>query len=110
VQWVGHWHYIIDHVWGNISGINHVWGIIDLLRKGNISGRPCMGIMTYNALAFSTLKHLGNYHRFYTISFEIKPIKWCISGCNAIFLVITQIARLFPLIGLMSFVSVRFTY
>jgi hypothetical protein len=23
-----------------------------LLRKGNISGRPCMGVMTYNALTF----------------------------------------------------------
>jgi hypothetical protein len=23
-----------------------------LLRMGNISGRPCMGVMTYNALAF----------------------------------------------------------
>jgi hypothetical protein len=29
-----------------------------LLRRGNISGRPCMGVMTYNALAFSALKHL----------------------------------------------------
>jgi hypothetical protein len=38
-----------------------------LLRRGNISGRPCVGVMTYNALAFSALKHLGNYHRFYTI-------------------------------------------
>jgi hypothetical protein len=38
-----------------------------LLKRGNISGKPCMGVMTYNALAFSTLKHLGNYHRFYTI-------------------------------------------
>jgi hypothetical protein len=41
-----------------------------LLRMGNISGRPCMRVMTYNALAFSALKHLGNYHRFYTIGFE----------------------------------------
>jgi hypothetical protein len=23
-----------------------------LLRRGNISGRPCMGVMTYNTLAF----------------------------------------------------------
>ena len=32
-----------------------------LLRKGNISSRPYMRVMTYNALAFSTLKQLGNY-------------------------------------------------
>jgi hypothetical protein len=42
-----------------------------LLKMGNISGRPCMGVMTYNAIAFSTLKHLDNYRQFYTISFEI---------------------------------------
>jgi hypothetical protein len=41
-----------------------------LLRRGNISGRPCMGVMTYNVLAFSALKQLGNYRQFYTISFE----------------------------------------
>jgi hypothetical protein len=41
-----------------------------LLRRGNISGRPCMRVMTYNALAFSALKYLGTYHWFYTISFE----------------------------------------
>jgi hypothetical protein len=41
-----------------------------LLRMGNISSRLCIGVMTYNALAFSALKHLGNYHWFYTISFE----------------------------------------
>jgi hypothetical protein len=29
-----------------------------LLKRGNISGTPCMGVMIYNALAFSTLKHL----------------------------------------------------
>jgi hypothetical protein len=44
--------------------------ILTLLRMGNISGRPCIGVMTYNALAFSTLKQLGNYRRLYTISFE----------------------------------------
>jgi hypothetical protein len=38
-----------------------------LLRMGNILGRPCMRVMTYKALDFSTLKQLGNYHRFYTI-------------------------------------------
>jgi hypothetical protein len=43
---------------------------LTLLRMGNISGRPYMGVMTYNVLAFSALKKLGNYHRFYTISFE----------------------------------------
>jgi hypothetical protein len=41
-----------------------------LLRMSNISGRLCMGVMTYNTLAFSALKQLGNYYRFYTISFE----------------------------------------
>jgi hypothetical protein len=41
-----------------------------LLRRGNISGIPCMRFMTYNALAFSALKQLGNYRWFYTISFE----------------------------------------
>jgi hypothetical protein len=38
-----------------------------LLRRGNISGGPCMGVMTYKALDFSALKVLGNYHQFYTI-------------------------------------------
>jgi hypothetical protein len=33
----------------------------NLLRMGNILNRPCMGVMTYNALAFSVLKYLGNY-------------------------------------------------
>jgi hypothetical protein len=32
-----------------------------LLRRGNISGRPCMEVMTYKALDFSTLKQIGNY-------------------------------------------------
>jgi hypothetical protein len=41
-----------------------------LLRNGNISGRPYMGVMTNKALAFSVLKRLGNYCQFYTISFE----------------------------------------
>jgi hypothetical protein len=41
-----------------------------LQRMGNISGKQCMGVMTYNVLAFSTLKQLGNYRQFYTISFE----------------------------------------
>jgi hypothetical protein len=27
-----------------------------LLRRGNISGRPCMRVMTYNALAFLCIK------------------------------------------------------
>jgi hypothetical protein len=42
-----------------------------LLRMGNISGRPCMKVMTYKALSFSASKQLGNYRRFYTI----KPYK-----------------------------------
>ena len=41
-----------------------------LLRMGKISGRPYMGVMTYNALIFSALKQLDNYRRFYTISFK----------------------------------------
>ena len=41
-----------------------------LLRRGKISGKPYMGVMTYNALVFSALKQLDNYHRFYNISFE----------------------------------------
>jgi hypothetical protein len=41
-----------------------------MLRMGNISGRPCMRVMTYNALTFFALKHLGNYHKFYTKCFE----------------------------------------
>jgi hypothetical protein len=41
-----------------------------LLRMDNISGRPYMGVMTYNALDFFALKHLGNCCWFYTISFE----------------------------------------
>jgi hypothetical protein len=38
-----------------------------LLRMDKISSRPCMGVMTYKALTFSTSKQLGSYHRFYTI-------------------------------------------
>jgi hypothetical protein len=38
-----------------------------LLRKSNISSRPCMRVMTYKALDFSALKQIGNYHWFYTI-------------------------------------------
>jgi hypothetical protein len=38
-----------------------------LLRRGNISSRPCMGVMTYKALSFSASKQLGSYRRFYTI-------------------------------------------
>jgi hypothetical protein len=38
-----------------------------LLRRGNISGRPCMGVMTYKALTFSASKQLGSYRWFYTI-------------------------------------------
>jgi hypothetical protein len=59
---------------------------LTLLRRGNISGRLCMGVMTYNILAFSALKHLGNYRWFYTINLKtLKPIKWCINRGNAIF-------------------------
>jgi hypothetical protein len=41
-----------------------------LLRRDNILDRPCMRVMTYNTLAFSTLKQLSNYRRFYIISLE----------------------------------------
>ena len=41
-----------------------------LLRKGKISSRPHMGVMTYNALVFSALKQLDNYRWIYTISFK----------------------------------------
>jgi hypothetical protein len=41
-----------------------------LLRMGNISGRPCMGVMTYKALNFSVSKQLGSYRRFYTIELK----------------------------------------
>jgi hypothetical protein len=50
--------------------VRSFWTASTLLRMGNISGRPCTRVMTYNVLVFSTLKHLGNYHRFYSISFE----------------------------------------
>jgi hypothetical protein len=43
-----------------------------LLRRGNISGRPCMRVMTYKALSFSVSKQLGSYRRFYTIEL-LKP-------------------------------------
>jgi hypothetical protein len=38
-----------------------------LLRMDNISGRPCMRVMTYKTLSFSASKQLGSYRRFYTI-------------------------------------------
>ena len=41
-----------------------------LLRRGKISGKPYMRVITYNTLAFFALKQLGNYRQFYTISFE----------------------------------------
>jgi hypothetical protein len=61
-----------------------------LLRRGNISGKPYMGVMTYKTLAFSVLKCLGNYCQFYTNSLENpKTIRWCISGGNVLFLIVT---------------------
>jgi hypothetical protein len=72
-----------------------------------------MGVMTYKILAFYTLKHLGNYRRFYTISFENpKTIRWRISGGNAppFFFFVTRIARLLLLNELITYLSVRFTY
>jgi hypothetical protein len=47
-----------------------LWTMPTLLKRGNISGIPYMRVMTYNALAFFALKQLGNYRRFYAISFE----------------------------------------
>jgi hypothetical protein len=38
-----------------------------LLRMDNISGRPCMRVMTYKTLSFSAFRQLGSYRRFYTI-------------------------------------------
>jgi hypothetical protein len=38
-----------------------------LLRRGNISGRPCMGVMTYKTLSFFASKQLDSYRQFYTI-------------------------------------------
>jgi hypothetical protein len=38
-----------------------------LLRRGNISGRPCMWVMICKALSLSASKQLGSYRRFYTI-------------------------------------------
>jgi hypothetical protein len=82
-----------------------------LLRMGNISGRPYMRVMTYKTLAFSTLKCLSNYRRFYTMSFgNPKTIKWCISESNAPFFIIIRIARLLLLNGLITYLSARFTY
>jgi hypothetical protein len=83
-----------------------------LLRRGNISGRPCIGFMTYNALDFSALKTIRQLSPVlhYRASKTLKPIEWCISGGNALFSVITQNARLLLLNRLMSYLSVRFTY
>jgi hypothetical protein len=83
-----------------------------LLRMGNISGKPCMGVMTYKVLSFSTSKTVRQlspvlHHRALK---TLKPMKWCINGGNAFFLVITRIAHLLSLIGLMPYLSVGFTY
>jgi hypothetical protein len=43
-----------------------------LLRRGNISGRPYMEVMTYKALSFPVSKQLGCYRQFYTIEL-LKP-------------------------------------
>jgi hypothetical protein len=40
-----------------------------LLRIGNISGKPYMRVITYNALAFSCIKIFGCYRRYYTTIF-----------------------------------------
>jgi hypothetical protein len=63
-----------------------------LLRRGNISGRPYMGVITYKTLAFSALKRLGNYRRFYTVSLENpKTIRWCISVGNVLFRLLLEL-------------------
>jgi hypothetical protein len=71
-----------------------------------------MGFMTYKALSLFYIKTIRQllpvlHHRALKTR---KPIKWCINGGNAIFLVITRIARLLLLIGFMSYISVGFTY
>jgi hypothetical protein len=38
-----------------------------LLRRDNISGRPCMEVMTYKALSFPASKQLGSFCPFFTI-------------------------------------------
>jgi hypothetical protein len=82
-----------------------------LLRRGNTSGRPYIVVMTYKVLAFSALKRLDNYCRFYTISFKNpKTIKLCISGGNAFFLGYYSKCTFTLLIWLMSYLSVGFTY
>jgi hypothetical protein len=60
-----------------------------LLRMGNISGRPYMRVMTYNALAFLCIKTIRQWspllhHKLWTL----KPIKWCINEGSALFLAI----------------------
>jgi hypothetical protein len=82
-----------------------------LLRMGNISGRPYIVVMTYKVLAFSALKRLDNYCRFYTISFEnLKQLNCVLTEVMPSFWDIIQSARLLLLIGLMSYLSVGFTY
>jgi hypothetical protein len=83
-----------------------------LLRRGNILGRPCMRVMTYTTLDFSALKTIRQLSPVLHLraSITLKPIEWCISRGNAIFLVITQNAHLLLLNGLMPYLSVRFTY
>jgi hypothetical protein len=81
------------------------------LRRDNISGRPCIGVMTYNALVFL---HQNNYVFIADSILQtlktLKHIKWCISGGNAFFLVTTRNARLLLLSGLMSYQIAKFTY
>jgi hypothetical protein len=63
-----------------------------LLRRGNISGRPCIGVMTCKALSFSasTTRQLSPvlHHRALK---TLKPIKWCISGGNALFWLLLEL-------------------
>ena len=56
--------------WGIGIVLQVPWDSINPAEKGKISGKPYIGVMTYNALAFTALKQLGNYRQFYTISFE----------------------------------------
>jgi hypothetical protein len=83
-----------------------------LLRRGNISGRPCMRVMTYKALSFPASKQLGSYRRFYTIRLLkiLELMKWCISGGKRPHLIITRIACLLLLIRLMLCLHVGSTY
>jgi hypothetical protein len=57
---------------------------LTLLRRGNISGRPCMGVMTYNVLTFSALKALKTLLN--GVLAEVMPSFGYYSNCKFIFI------------------------